>query len=111
MAMIEPYAERIIGVGPSIASLGHGARYLGLLATCLERWDVAAAKLEVATAAHAAMGARPWLAYSLRDQAALLARSAPDQEAERRRTDELRRRALVLARETGMEALVAELEG
>ncbi|MGH7789688.1 MAG: hypothetical protein ACRERC_22650, partial [Candidatus Binatia bacterium] len=70
--LLAPHAARVIGAGTGIASLGHGARYVGVLAAALGRADDAARLLETARAEHERMGARPWLAFTLRDQASLL---------------------------------------
>ncbi|RPI44831.1 MAG: hypothetical protein EHM59_11805, partial [Betaproteobacteria bacterium] len=39
--LLLPYAERNIVLGAQTASLGSGARLLGMLAATLQRWDVA----------------------------------------------------------------------
>jgi tetratricopeptide (TPR) repeat protein len=54
------------------------ARYLGQLATLLERWDTAEGHYVDAMARNESMGALPWLALTRRDYARmLLARGAP----------------------------------
>jgi hypothetical protein len=100
-ALLSPYANRVIGAGTNIVSIGHGARYLGLLAATLGERGEAAALLATATREHERMQARPWLAYSLLDQARLqsTARRAPA------RAEGLLERVLTLAREVGMPAL------
>jgi DNA-binding winged helix-turn-helix (wHTH) protein len=110
--LLAAHADRVIGAGPGIASLGHASRYLGLLAMALERWEEAARLLDTARAEHERMGARPWLAYTLSDQARLSsgrplrgrARAAASTQAEK-----LRRRALDLARAVGMDGLVRRI--
>jgi DNA-binding SARP family transcriptional activator/tetratricopeptide (TPR) repeat protein len=57
---------------------GSVARYLGLLAPTLERWDDAAQHFDEALAMNESMGARPWLAHTQHDYARmLLARHGP----------------------------------
>jgi DNA-binding winged helix-turn-helix (wHTH) protein/tetratricopeptide (TPR) repeat protein len=101
--LLLPHADRIIGVGPSLVSLGHGARYLGLLTSTLGRDREAAQYFATASGEHERMGALPWLAYSLRDEALLHARR-PGNLA-KKQTRELAQRALHLAREVGMPVL------
>ena len=98
--LFAPFAGRVLGVGPSVASLGHGTRYLGLLADALGRRDEADRLLAVAASEHERMGARPWLALAWCDQARALARR--NDAAARGRADELRARGCGIAREVGM---------
>ena len=101
---LAPYAGRVLGVGPSVASLGHGTRYLGLLAGVLGRRDEAEQMLAVAASEHERMGARPWLALTWLDQARAL---EPRSDAGKRKgRDDLVTRARELAREVGMTWLV-----
>ena len=100
--LLAPFADRIIGAGPGVASLGHGARYRALLAATLGRDAEALRHLDTARSAHERMGARPWLAYTLRDEAMVRERSGGD-------GSEARRRACQLADELGMAGLRAPL--
>ena len=78
----------------------------------LERWDDAARLLELARREHERMGARPWLAFTLRDQARLrLARPSTGRALTNARADAhaLRSRALDLAREIGMDGFQREI--
>jgi DNA-binding CsgD family transcriptional regulator len=70
--LLLPYAERNIVLGAVTASLGSGARLLGMLAATLQRWDVAQRHFEYALAFDRRTGGRPWLAHSRRDFAAML---------------------------------------
>ncbi|HKP16936.1 MAG TPA: BTAD domain-containing putative transcriptional regulator [Gaiellaceae bacterium] len=84
---------------------GPVARYLGVLATALERWGEAASHFEAAVEANERMGTRPWLAYALEDYGRmLLARGEPG-DVERAR--ELIERAVAAYRELGMDACAA----
>jgi tetratricopeptide (TPR) repeat protein len=56
---------------------GSVARYAGLLAASMERWDEAAEHFEAALAANARMGTRPWLARTQEDYAAILGERDP----------------------------------
>jgi DNA-binding NarL/FixJ family response regulator len=71
---LRPYAEQWVNDGYVIACRGSTARYLGMLATVLGRWQDAEAHFEAALAQHEAMGARPWLARTQHDYAAMLVR-------------------------------------
>ena len=100
--LLAPFADRVIGAGPGVASLGHGARYRALLAATLGRDDDALRHCAAARVAHEHMSARPWLAYTLRDEAALRERGGGG-------GSEARRRARQLAAELGMTGLAREL--
>ena len=79
---------------------GSVSRYLGLLATALERWDDAAGHFEEALALNERMGARPWLARTEDDYARmLLVRGRPGDDE---RARELRDQALATFSELGM---------
>ncbi len=73
-AMLLPFAERNLVTGPGSACLGAAARHLGRLETLLERDADAEAHFVAARRMHEAMGARPWLAFTLRDHATMLLR-------------------------------------
>lgn len=101
--MLLPYNDRAVVVGLATVCYGAAARYLGLLATTLARWDEAERHFEDALALNARMGARPWLAHTQHDYAAmLLARGYPtDQDRSRALLDA----AALAAAELGMQAL------
>jgi tetratricopeptide (TPR) repeat protein len=101
--VLSPYADRVFGAGTSIVSLGHGARYLGLLTATLGRHEEAAELLATATREHERMQARPWIAFSLLDQARLRSQNAGRRT--RTEADDLAERALGLARDVGLPAL------
>jgi tetratricopeptide (TPR) repeat protein len=102
-ALLSPYADRVIGAGTSIVSLGHGTRYVGLLAATLGRYEEAADLLATATREHERMRSRPWLAFSLLDQARLCSQSSGRRA--RAQSEDLAERAAALAREVGMPGL------
>lgn len=111
-ALFEPHADRVIGAGGAFASMGHGSRYLALLAHACGEWEESARCFERAVAIHDRMGARPWLAQSLYEHGRLLLRwpragRAP--AAARRRAAPHLARARALAQELGMEGLQAAL--
>ena len=80
---------------------GSVARYLGLLAAAVSRWDDGARHFEDALAMNAKMGARPWLAYTQDDYARLL--HARGRRGDRERAEELRGAALATYGEIGIE--------
>jgi DNA-binding SARP family transcriptional activator len=87
--LLEPWAAlNVVDVGEGMR--GSVARYLGIAATTMRRWDEAERHFERAAAMNARMGARPWLAYTRDDHARmLLARERPgDRERARRLLDE-----------------------
>ena len=96
-------------VGPTAACFGAAARYLGLLAATMRRWDEAQRHFEDALAMNAKMGAKPWLAHTRYAYAVMhLARGqADDHERAMALLDE----ALALSRELGMRALETRVVG
>ena len=79
---------------------GSVARYLGLLATTLERFETAAEHYEEALAMNERLGLRPWLARTQEDFAQMLRLRAGPHDAER--AEELHSKALAAYRELGM---------
>jgi DNA-binding winged helix-turn-helix (wHTH) protein/tetratricopeptide (TPR) repeat protein len=110
--LLSPHADRIIGVGPSIAPMGHGSRYIALLLATLGRFDEAAHLFETALAENERTGSRPWVAYTLRDSAVMLLRrpaAGRGRKADQARAQERLCRALELAHELGMGGLEREI--
>jgi DNA-binding CsgD family transcriptional regulator len=98
--LLRPYAARNVTMHMGVGCYGAAARYLGLLAATLERWDDADRYFEQAVALNGRMGARPWVARTRYDHAlALLARAAQTRPGE-----QLRPRALELLRRAGADA-------
>jgi DNA-binding SARP family transcriptional activator len=105
--LLSPYARRNVVCHPGCA-IGSASRYLGLLATLLERFDEASRHFEDALAMNEKMGARPWLAHTQHDYARLLvARGTADDRA---KGDALRATALATYRELGMAGPLAKAE-
>ena len=102
-----PFDGRCVVVGGAMfACTGAYARYLGLLATTLERWDDAERHLRDALAMHEAMPSPPLVARTLHDLAAfLVARGRPGDAALIHR---LAARSAASAREMGMSRLAAQ---
>jgi DNA-binding NarL/FixJ family response regulator len=105
--LLRPYAGRNVIVGGAVACYGAASRYLGMLAATMRRWDDAEQHFQEALAMNARMGARPWLAHTQHDYAAmLLARGQPE---DRTQAMTLLEEALATACELGMRALEARL--
>jgi len=102
--LLLPYADRNV-VDQGFASYyGSAARYLGLLATTMKRWEEAERHFEDALEMNARMGARPWVAWTQQQYAdMLLRRGAP---GDRERALRLATEALASAQELGMKPLV-----
>lgn len=98
-----PYAERNIVVATSAICYGPAARYLGLLATTLARWEDAARHFADALAMSKRMGARPWAAHTQHDYARMLL--ARNQAGDQEKAMELLDLALSTAQELGMKDL------
>jgi len=98
-----PFAGRNVVVSSGAACYGALSRYLGAIAATLERWDEATRHFEDALAMNARMDARPWLAHTQEQYAAMLLTRR--QSGDRDKAAALLDAALVTARELGMRAL------
>jgi tetratricopeptide (TPR) repeat protein len=79
---LAPYERHHVVIAFAEGCEGSVARYLGLLAATMQRWDDAARHFDAALAMNAALGARPQLAHTQREYAVMLrARGAPGDEA------------------------------
>ena len=75
--LLEPY-PRVNAMAAGEIALGPVARYLGILATTMGRWDDAVRHHELALEANSRIGARPLVAHTRHDYGrTLLARDAP----------------------------------
>jgi hypothetical protein len=61
--LLAPYADRHL-IAAGAISFGAASRFLGMLATLLERWDEARAQLEHALASNRGLRAIPWIAHT-----------------------------------------------
>jgi len=98
--LFAPYNSRTIVAGPAIVCHGSAARYLGILAATIGRREDASRHFADAIEMNERMGARPYLAHSLREYAELLATS--DSAADRERAEGMLGRAEALYAELGM---------
>jgi tetratricopeptide (TPR) repeat protein len=105
--LLLPFASRN-GATADYISTGSVARYLGILATAVGRWEEAERWIDVGLEANRRMGALPFIAHSLHDRARLLlARADPgDAEAAGRALAE----ALDISRSLGLTALEARVQ-
>jgi len=98
-----PFDGANVVVGSGVACYGALSRYLGALASTLERWDEAERHFKDALTMNARMEARTWLAHTQEQYATtLLARR---QSGDRDKAALLLEAALATTRETGMRAL------
>jgi len=105
--LLLPYADQTAVIGDQAACNGAVSRYLGLLATTMCDWDVAARHFEAAIEMNERMGARPFVAHSQQDFAAmLLARGEP---ADRERAHAYLDEAEATAKRLGMHRLIEEV--
>ncbi|MEW6297255.1 MAG: hypothetical protein AB1671_05865, partial [Thermodesulfobacteriota bacterium] len=103
-----PYAERNIVVATSAICYGPAARYLGLLATTLARWEDAARHFADALTMSERMGAKPWIAHAQHDYACMLL--ARNQAGDQEKAQELLDHALATAQELGMKDLEEKIK-
>ena len=113
--LLLPYAGHNIVVGaPTVLCRGSASYDLGLLATTMGRWDDAARHFEDALQMNAKLGARPWLARTKHDCAAMLIRR--DSPGDGDKAFRLLTEAIAMYRQFGMpkhqemaEALLCQL--
>jgi tetratricopeptide (TPR) repeat protein len=70
--LLLPYGGRNVVLADMAACLGSASRSLGMLAATMGRWDDAAGHFEDALSMNAKMGARPYVAHTQREYAAVL---------------------------------------
>jgi tetratricopeptide (TPR) repeat protein len=70
--LLLPFDGRNVVIGYSVVCYGALSRYLGALATTLERWDDAVRHYEHALSMNARMEAWPWLAHTQHQYATML---------------------------------------
>ncbi len=104
-----PYRDLAIVVPATTLCCGAAARYLGLLAATLERWELAEEHFEAALVVNERLRAAPFLAHTQAEYAdALLARG---RDGDLGRAKELRAAATTTAERLGMAALLRRLGG
>jgi tetratricopeptide (TPR) repeat protein len=105
--LLRPYAGHTIVVSSAVACYGAAARYLGILAATMAKWEDAAQHFEDALEMNARMNARPWLAYTQYQYAEMLVSRQP--RADRHKAASLLHEALETACELGMHTLEARI--
>ena len=104
-----PFANRNVVVGGGWICHGSISRFLGMLATALERYDVAERHFAVALQMNQRLKARPLVALTRADYAHMLAERGD--EADLERANELIGEALRVGGELGMRSLVERAFG
>lgn len=105
--LLLPYDGQNIVAGFAGVSYGAASRFLGLLATTRVRWEEAETHFQAALTMNAEMGARPWLAHTQHQYAAMLmARQWPGDCV---KVGELLNQALATAQELGMHSLAEKV--
>ena len=108
--LLRPHAGRAVSIGPGVICLGSAARYLGLLAATLGRFDAAEAFFEEALKQNTAMGARPPLARTQFDYAQMRLQRGEAKARDHERARELAAEALTTASEVGMPELARRIQ-
>jgi class 3 adenylate cyclase/tetratricopeptide (TPR) repeat protein len=106
--LLLPHSDRLLIVGLNNACMGPSARWLGMLAGTLERWDDATAHFENAIETNARIGARPFLARTQHEYARMLIErnAAGDKE----KAKQLLGEATATYRELGMPTFLEDAE-
>jgi tetratricopeptide (TPR) repeat protein len=106
--LLSPYDGRVLVVGSAVACYGAVSRHLGLLAMAMSDWEAAERHFEDALELNIRLGARPWLAHTQHQYAAMLMSrgQAGDSDQAMVLLDE----ALTTARELGMHLLIQRVE-
>jgi hypothetical protein len=105
--LLLPYRDIAVTVPVVTLCCGSAARYLGMLAGVLERWEMAEEHFEIALAMDERIKALPWLAHTQHQYArALIARA---RGADFARARELRAASTATAERLGMAALLRRL--
>jgi DNA-binding CsgD family transcriptional regulator len=102
---LAPFDDRNLVAPPNVACFGAAARHLGMLATVMKRWADAERHFQSALATNHRQGGRPWVAHTRLEYASML--RTRNGSGDRERAIALAAEALALAREIGMQALVA----
>ena len=112
-AMLYPrlrrYAGRVIAVEPAFLVGGAVDRCLAVLAATMRRWADAEAHFDAALQLNERLRARPWVARTQQEYAAMLV--ARDESGDRERARALAETALATARALGMMGIAARSEG
>jgi tetratricopeptide (TPR) repeat protein len=107
--LLLPYAEHNVVVGDAAACNGSASRPLGLLAATLERWPQAAVHFERALCMNMRIGARPFVARTQYEYAAMLLAWGQPEKHEKARA--LLDSALATAQELDMRGLEGKIQG
>ena len=102
------YEGRNIVVSEGVASVGAAALYLGMLSAAARRLEDAERHFRDAIEFNGKMGGKPWMAHALFELAVLLLKQR--RAGDRREASELLRKALGVARDTGMRRLQDRIE-
>ena len=105
--LLFPYRKVNITIGIGTIYCGAAARFLGMLATLMEDWEVAEEHFEAAIAMDTEMHAWPWLAHAQHDYATMLRRRG--RQSDLVHMGHLRSEALATATRLGMVALQGRL--
>jgi tetratricopeptide (TPR) repeat protein len=97
--LLLPWAAFNVLAHPEVIR-GSVSRYLGLLSSTLSRWEEAERHFEDGLEMNERMGARPWVAHTQHDYAAMLL--ARDEPGDREQASRLVREALATYRQLGM---------
>jgi tetratricopeptide (TPR) repeat protein len=106
--LLLPYDGHAVVVGSAIACYGAVSRYLGLLAATMSRWAEAERHFEAALELNTRMEARPWLAHTQHQYAAML--MARGHTEDHSKAMALLDEALITAQALGMQFLIQKAE-
>jgi tetratricopeptide (TPR) repeat protein len=106
--MLLPYAGRQLVTGSAAVACGSVSRFLGVLAATTSRWDEAVAHFEDALQMDGRIGARPFVANTQQEYAAMLL--SRGNAGDRERANQILDQAIATAEELGMQGVIKEAQ-
>jgi len=107
--LLLPHAALNLSQAGQVVCYGSAARYLGMLAGTMGRWDAAGEHFEGALAMNREMDAKPWVALTLHDYGSMLLRRG--RRGDLRHVRALLDEALALYAELGMQPWAVKARG
>jgi tetratricopeptide (TPR) repeat protein len=102
-----PHSSSQLVIGSSAIGVGSIRRFLGILATTLERWDDAESHFEAALEMNKRIKAAPYIAFTHHEYGLMLLKR--NQPGDREKALQMFGQALLIANEIGMQGVIREV--